>query len=60
MSLAEVHLISWIKVHVLVVFLLHVKLRLWFASGLLSVLSCYHYPLSSLVSIKMKSGYTIP
>ena len=58
-SLAEVHLISWIKVHALVAFLLHVEVRLWLALALLSVFSCHHYPLSSLVSLLMKSRYRI-
>lgn len=38
-------------------FLLHAEVRSWFASALTSVFSCHHYPLSSLVSVKMKSGH---
>lgn len=53
----EVCLISWVKVHALAGFLLHAEVRSWFASALTSVFSCHHYPLSSLVSIKMKSGH---
>lgn len=53
----EVCLISRVKVHALAGFLLHAEVRSWFASALNSVFSCHHYPLSSLVSITMKSGH---
>lgn len=59
-ALTEAHLISWIEVHVLAVFPLHVVVRRWFASALPSVLSCHHYPLSSLFFTKMSLGTQSP